>query len=110
MHLPAPTEADISRIVGLIVDAVQPLSVVLFGSAARGEQRDGSDLDFMVVVPEGVDRRETARSLYRVMYHHRIMVPTQFVVANPSGYEAHKNTIGMVYRDIQRDGREVYAA
>jgi uncharacterized protein len=110
MELPAPTDSDVRQIVDLVVDAVQPLRVVLFGSAARDEQRVGSDLDLMVVVPEGVDRRAVARSLYELMYEHRVMVPTQFVVTTPSDFEAHKDTTGMVYRDIERDGREVYAA
>jgi len=110
MDLQPPTESDIGRIVDLVVDAVQPLRVVLFGSVARGEQRAGSDLDLMVVVAEGVDRRAVGRSLYELMYLHRVLVPTQFVVTTPSGFATHKDTTGMVYRDIARDGREVYAA
>jgi predicted nucleotidyltransferase len=110
MRLPAPTNADIQRVVDLVVGEVSPLRIVLFGSTARGEQREGSDLDLMVVMPEGADRRAIAQSLYELMYRHRVMVPTQFLISTPDGYAAHRATRGLVYREISRDGREVYAA
>ena len=34
---------------------VQPLSVVVFGSAVRDEMRSDSDIDVLVVMPDGVD-------------------------------------------------------
>ena len=110
MQLPAPTETDLQRIVDLIVGAVRPVRVVLFGSVARGEHRQGSDVDLMVVMPDGADRRAVTRALYELMYEHRVMVPTQFVVTTPSAFATHATTTGMVYRDIVRDGRELFAA
>jgi predicted nucleotidyltransferase len=35
--------------------AVRPLSVVVFGSLARGEADEGSDIDVLIVRPEGID-------------------------------------------------------
>ncbi|WP_234988351.1 nucleotidyltransferase domain-containing protein [Agrococcus casei] len=37
---------------------LQPLTVKLFGSAARSEMTDGSDIDVLVVMPDGADRDE----------------------------------------------------
>ena len=55
----------LDRLVRRIVDLVQPQKIILFGSAARGEMEPGSDIDVLVVVPEGVHRRKTAQRLYR---------------------------------------------
>lgn len=37
---------------------LQPLTVKLFGSAARSEMTDGSDIDVLVVMPDSADRDE----------------------------------------------------
>lgn len=109
-QFPAPTDADIQRVVDLVVDLVQPLRVVLFGSGARGELRDGSDLDMMIVVPEGVDTLRTAQRLYVEMSRRREAVGVDLVVTTPVRYQARKDALGSVYREVARDGRELYAA
>ena len=113
MSFPPPTEADIQLVVDLVVETVRPLRIVLFGSAARGELREGSDLDMMVVVTEGVDTLRLAQQLHRAMLDipevaRRVSV--DFVVTTTDRYEARKNSLGSVYRDVDRDGRELYAA
>ncbi|MDO8585926.1 MAG: nucleotidyltransferase domain-containing protein [Armatimonadota bacterium] len=100
--------SELDELVRQIVDLVHPLRIVLFGSAARGEAGRYSDLNVMVVMPDGTHRRHTAQNLYRNL--PGIEKPVDFVVATPSDLEKHKDTIGLVYRDIIRDGRELYAA
>ena len=39
------------RYVRRIVEEFQPEKVILFGSYARGDQREGSDVDLLVVMP-----------------------------------------------------------
>jgi len=108
---PIPTEADIQRVVALVVETVQPLRIVLFGSAARGELREGSDLDLMVVMPEGVDTLKVAQALHVAMGRERdLLVGVDFIVTTPSRFETHKDSLGNVCRDVARDGQELYAA
>lgn len=40
---------------------VQPLTVKLFGSAARGEMSDSSDIDILVVMPEDCDKAQSMK-------------------------------------------------
>lgn len=111
MQLPAPTDADIQRIVDLVVAEVAPLRIVLFGSAARGEQRAGSDIDLMVVVQEGADTLLVEQALHVALGRdRRIMVPVDFVVTTPSECAQHEQSIGLVYRQVARTGRDLYAA
>lgn len=111
MSFPPPTEADIQRIVDLVVETVQPLRIVLFGSAARGELRAGSDLDMIVVVPEGVDTLRIAQQLYVDKARQKVTgILVDFIVTTPDRYERSKHSLGSAYREIERHGRELYAA
>jgi len=90
-----------------IVIAVHSLQIVLFGSAARGEITPESDLDILIVMPEGIHRRRTAQYLYQTI--SGVKVPFDLLVATPSDLEKHKDNIGLIYRTILREGRVVYA-
>jgi len=52
-----PDQID-SRVIDMLVqrsvDIVHPLRIILFGSAARGEMHLDSDIDVLVVMPEGI--------------------------------------------------------
>ena len=100
--------AVLDHLVDRIVSAVQPLRIILFGSAARGEMGSDSDIDVLVVMPEGAHRRQTAQELYRRLTG--IGVPFDIVVATPSDLERYKDNPSLLYHTVLREGREVYAA
>lgn len=58
-----PDEEKVQELVRRIVEAVQPLRIILFGSAARGDMTPDSDADVLVVMPEGTDRRAVTDKL-----------------------------------------------
>jgi predicted nucleotidyltransferase len=103
-----PTDEQLEMLVQRIRDAVHPLRIILFGSAARGEMRTSSDLDVAVVVPSDADPHDIFAVLYPRLVG--IGIAVDLVVTTPEQLEAHKTSIGMVYREIVRDGRELYAA
>ncbi len=98
----------IEQLIRRIIELVQPLRIILFGSAARGEMGPDSDIDVLVVMPNGVHRRRTAQLLYRQI--RGLGVPFDILVATPNDLEMHKDNIGMIYQSILQEGREVYAA
>ena len=97
----------IEQLVRRIIEIVQPLRIILFGSAARGELGPDSDIDVLVVMPEGVHRRQTAQLLYRQI--RGLGVPFDILVATPDDLERHKDNIGLIYRTILQEGIEVYS-
>lgn len=101
-------QRSLDFLVRRIVELAHPLRIVLFGSAARGESGPDSDVDLLVVMPEGTHRRATAQALYREI--SGVGIPFDILVATPADLERHKENIGLVYRSALRDGREVYAA
>ena len=102
------TSKSIESLVQNIVAAVHPLKIILFGSYARDTANPESDIDILVVMPEGVHCRRTAQLLYRQI--RRIGIPFDILVTTPSILEKHKDNIGLIYRTILKEGREIYAA
>jgi predicted nucleotidyltransferase len=98
----------IDQLVKSVVEAVQPLKIILFGSSARGDVTADSDVDLLVVMPEGVHRRETARYLYKLL--GETGAPVDILVATPDDLKRHENNIGLIYRTVLQEGKEVYAA
>lgn len=103
-----PHATALQELVRRIVAEVHPLRVVLFGSLARREASDESDIDVLVVMPEGTHRRHTAELLYQNL--HGIGVPFDLIVATPSDLERHKAKAGLVYGRILKEGKTLYAA
>jgi predicted nucleotidyltransferase len=103
-----PSPEQLNDVVHRIVEAVHPLRIILFGSAARGEMHPDSDMDIAIVVPEDADRRRVATTVYPRLVGVGIAV--DIVVTTPDLMEKYRNAPGMVYREIQQDGRELYAA
>ena len=99
---------EINDLVSKIVDAVQPVQVILFGSAARGETAAHSDYDFLVVMPDGVHKRQTAQYLYKRLAATGFSV--DILVTGKSDLEKHKSNIGLIYRTALEEGKVMYAA
>lgn len=98
----------VDRLIQSVISSVQPLKIILFGSAARGEMGRDSDLDVLVVMPKGTHRRKTAQRLYRQM--SGLGVPFDIVVATSEDLELYKDNPGLIYGTIMSEGVEVYAA
>ena len=98
----------VDDLVKRIVAAAHPLRIILFGSAARGTLGPDSDLDVMVVMPNGTHRANTVRYLYRQMAGFGF--PVDIVVTTPDVLKRHKDNIGLIYRTVLAEGREVYIA
>jgi predicted nucleotidyltransferase len=96
------------EVIRRIVEAVDPIRIILFGSAARGEEHEGSDVDLLVVMPDGAHRRHTAQAIYPSLLGTGVAVDV--LVATPSDLERYGDSPGLVYREIMREGVELYAA
>lgn len=91
-----------------IVRAANPLRIILFGSFARGEARPYSDVDVLIVVPDGVHRRHTAEAVYRELWGFDMDVDV--VVATISDVEKYRHSPSLIYRAALQDGKELYVA
>ncbi len=99
---------ELDLIVRRIVDVFHPLRIVLFGSAARGEVGFNSDIDLLVVMPEGTPHLASAAEMHTKMFG--IPAAIDFLVATPSDLERNRDNRGLIYRTILKEGKELYAA
>ncbi|MFH1113526.1 MAG: nucleotidyltransferase domain-containing protein [Pseudomonadota bacterium] len=107
------TEIDVTRellddVVRRIVHAVQPVRIVLFGSAVRGALGPHSDLDILVVMQDGTHRRETAQCIYRSLFD--LEIPKDIVVVTESDVKDLGTNPSLVIRPALEEGRELYHA
>ena len=89
-----------------LVQRLVPLRIFLFGSAVRGTMSPDSDLDFLVVVPEGSDCRRLMVEAHREL--RDLPVAKDVLVTTPSRLEASRNDLGSVFFDVLREGKVIY--
>jgi len=101
-----PSQGILEEMVRRIVAAVDPLRIVLFGSAARGTMGPDSDLDVLVVMPDGVHRRRTAQMIYRSLAG--LGVAKDVVVVTESDIREYGDNPSMVLHPALQQGKELY--
>ena len=89
-----------------ILAVSDPEQIILFGSHARGIAGPDSDLD-LLVIEEGIDatRRESVRLRAAL---RGLLVPIDVLVATPNQIERYRNSIGLIYNSILREGKVIY--
>ncbi len=102
----ADIETVVATMVQRIADQFDPERVILFGSRARGDAKDWSDVDLLVVMPDGTDRREAAVDMGVALGD--LPVAKDIVVTTPSHIEQRGDVIGTVLRPALREGTVLY--
>jgi uncharacterized protein len=105
----AVTPAKVAAAVQRLVETARPRKLFLFGSNASGGGGTDSDLDVLVVADDSVQntRRESVR-LRRAL--RGILMPMDILVVNESFFNQHRDTPGLIYREVLATGRLVYDA
>ena len=97
---------QLTEITQRIVDLIQPERIILFGSYARGDYDQDSDIDLMVVV-EGVTSTRVESNRIRQALRG-LLAPVDVIVATPDQVDRYKESIGMIYRSVLREGKVIY--
>lgn len=96
----------IKSAVKLLADASQPLKIILFGSQARHEAKEDSDIDLMVVVDDIKDREAETTRLYRTLWENKIYADV--VLVSQEHFDYWKDTTNHICNEALRDGQVVY--
>lgn len=94
------------EIVQRILRVCTPEQVVLFGSHARGDAHEDSDIDLLVVA-NAVDapRQESVRLRQAL---RGLGVPIDVIVTTPQQLERYRTSIGLIYEPALREGKLLY--
>lgn len=109
--MPMNLESEkVKQLIATIVETAHPLRILVFGSVARGEATEHSDVDLLVVMPDGVHRRKTGQSIDMALLAKDCDVPTDVIVATEGDLITHGDKPYYIYRDALHEGKEVYRA
>ena len=98
----------LQRIVEVIVREIAPDRIILFGSRARGDYKENSDYDILVL-KEGVRPEERRRLEGRIYLSLRSLgVPVEIFVQDSGRYEELKDKWFLFYYNVEREGRVIY--
>ena len=98
-------EPILKRMVKLIVANFDPIQVWLYGSMARGDGNEHSDVDLMVVMPNGTSSKKSID--VRLVVTHS-MLPKDIVVSTPETWGEHIDDVGSVVYTVSREGVMLY--
>lgn len=101
-------EEMLKEAVRILVEAASPRRIILFGSEARGDSRDGSDLDFIVIESQVKNRRAEIVRLLEALEPSGI--PVDVFVTSEEHFEEWSRVQGNFLHEARRDGRIVYDA
>ena len=104
------TDELLGEMVRAIVDEVDPEQVILFGSRARGDARENSDVDLIVVEAEPFgperSRHEESVRLYRALARFRI--PADVLVYSREDVDYWRDSLNHVLARALREGKVLH--
>ncbi|MBF0261524.1 MAG: nucleotidyltransferase domain-containing protein [Magnetococcales bacterium] len=103
-----PDPDILNKMVRRIVEVAHPLRIILFGSASRGEMGPDSDLDFLVVMPDGIHHRQVAKAVYMALCG--LSMPKDIVVITESDIQNYGQNPSLIIAPALADGKELYHA
>ena len=96
-------ETTIAKAVELLRQAAPGSTIIVFGSCARGDAKEDSDLDIMVVEPEVASRVEESVRLRDVL--SPLGIPVDVLVVSRETFEYWADTPNTVFNEAVREGR-----
>jgi len=98
----------LARVTELLVEAAHPKRIILFGSEARGEASEDSDLDLLVIERSVPDRMAEMVRLNRLLRPLKIAV--DLLVVSEDKFQYWRDTPGNVYYEAATEGQVLYEA
>jgi predicted nucleotidyltransferase len=98
----------IEQIVAFITSKISPEKIILFGSYARGENTNTSDIDILILIKNLENERKVTGALYKALLNENIPIPIDFLALDFDKYNTLKKEIGYIYKTIEHEGQIIY--
>ena len=83
-----------------------PIKIILFGSYAMGHATSDSDIDLLVVMSDGTDRRQAAIQMHQTL--RDLPIPKDIIVTTPDEIATRGDVAGSMLESALRDGKVLY--
>ena len=99
-----------AEIISIVVDRItrqfRPTKIILFGSQARGDADEYSDIDLLVVMRDIQDKRKAAIEIRRSLKD--LPISKDIVVATPDEVAKLRHVAGTIIHDAFLEGQVLY--
>jgi predicted nucleotidyltransferase len=99
-------QARLQQAVTTLAQIFQPERIILFGSQARGDADDRSDVDLLVITPITGSRRRLMINMDRAL--RGIGLARDIVILTPDEFERDKEIPGTIARPAWQEGKTLY--
>lgn len=99
-------ERDIRIIVGTLKEKYRPEKIILFGSAARGEFEEGSDLDLFIIKETKLPRHQRPLKIYPFLDDRSL--PIDFIIYTPQEFKERLSLGDFFIKRILKEGKVLY--
>lgn len=100
-------DPNLEKLLAAIVPAMSAEAVYLFGSRARGDAREDSDYDLLVIVPDDFPRERMA-PMETYALSRKAKVPADVIACRRSSFEHAKDLVGTLSYEASKLGRLVH--
>ncbi len=99
-------EESIRQVVASVVQHINPLQLILFGSQARGEASRYSDYDLLIIAPSSQPRWKRTVEIYRLLAGSGL--PKDIIWWTPGEIAEWKDVKGHFVNNVLREGKVMY--
>jgi len=97
---------EIKRVAERMAIAVNAEQVILFGSYARGDATEKSDVDLLIIAESDLPRFKRSRELYKLLKPHPFAM--DIIVYTPQEIENGKKTDVSFVSTVLKEGKTLY--
>jgi predicted nucleotidyltransferase len=91
-----------------LIEVARPQKIIVFGSHARGDAGEESDVDFLVVEAKVEHPAMESVRLRRALKD--LLLPVDLLVVSQAKFDYWRKTPGTVYFEADQEGRVIYEA
>ncbi len=102
----AITPQTLNKIVRKIVEAVHPYRIYLFGSRAKGTEREDSDIDLFILADMEGSRRKRSICIRKLFPKRDFSIDV--LVFRPEEFERQKTLINSISHIVSKEGKVLY--
>lgn len=108
MTLHESYQKEINTLARVIQEGYQPSKIILFGSAARGDLRQGSDIDMLIIKDARGRPYDRAVEVLRLVRGVPSRLPFTAIVLTRQEFEHGLQEKRYFFRQVMKEGKVIY--